>query len=152
MEAGDSARQLLQRVCGDPRGGVLQENAQGAVRVLPEGRESLLLYAASSDMETAQELCGQAEAVLRGFCLISRKLTDLCALSEKMPLTFCAIWRIISLSNYTLGQDARRCILESKARTPIQNLSVSGRFIHTYPDNDAALTMQRREDVELPAL
>ncbi len=68
MEAGDSARQLLQRVCGDPRGGVLQENAQGAVRVLPEGRESLLLYAASSDMETAQELCGQAEAFLRGYC------------------------------------------------------------------------------------
>ena len=24
--------------------------------------------------------------------------------------------------------------------------------VHTYPDNDAALTMQRREDVELPSL
>ena len=66
VETGDGARQLLQRVCGDPRGGILQETDQGAVRVLPEGRGSLLVYAASGDMETARELCGKAEAFLRG--------------------------------------------------------------------------------------
>lgn len=63
--AGDGARRLLQQVCGNPRGGVLQEAPEGTVRVRPEGRESLLLYAASADMETACELCTQAERYLK---------------------------------------------------------------------------------------